>query len=77
MPPECSKQDAELRQIACGEWTKIKFVLISVLQSPQRINSEPAYSERFSGCLHEAGKSLSNLDGAFYIIVNLNSRGNE
>ena len=29
------------------------------------------------GCLHEAGKYLSNLDGAFYITVNLNSRGNK
>ena len=30
-----------------------------------------------SGCLHEEGKSLSNLDGAICIIVNLDSRGNE
>ena len=30
-----------------------------------------------SGCLHEEGKSPSNLDGAICIIVNLDSRGNE
>ena len=30
-----------------------------------------------SGCLHKEGKSLSNLDGAFDIIVNLDSRGNK
>ena len=33
MSPECSKQGAELCQIACGERTNITFVLISVLQS--------------------------------------------
>ena len=70
MSPECSKQDAELRQITCvtcGGRTNIKFVLISVLQSAQRINPERAYSERtyISGCLNEADKSLSNLNGSF------------
>ena len=79
MSPECFKQDAELCQTACSEQTNIKFVLISVLQSAQQIDSERAYSEGIyiSGCLHEAGKSLSNLDGTFYIIVDLDSRGNE
>ena len=43
MSPECSKQGAELSQIACGEQTNIKFVLIRVLQSAQRINSESSY----------------------------------
>ena len=30
-----------------------------------------------SGCLHEEGKSLLNLDSAFYIITNLDSMSNE
>ena len=79
MSPECSKQDAELCQTACGERTNIKFVFISVLQSAQQINSGHAYSARMyiSGCLHDVGMSLSNLNGAFYIIVNFDSRGNE
>ena len=46
MSPECSKQGAELCQIACGEQTNMKFVLISVLQSAQRINSERAHPQK-------------------------------
>ena len=45
MSQECSKQGAELCQIACGKQTSIKFVLISVIQKAQQIDSERAYPQ--------------------------------
>ena len=45
MSPECSKESSELCYIACGERTNIRFVLISVLQSNQRINLERTYPQ--------------------------------
>ena len=39
MSPECSKQGAEFCQIACGERTNIKLVLISVLQSAHKFGA--------------------------------------
>ena len=51
--PECSKQGAALRQISCGEQTNIKFVLICVLQSAQRINSEHAHPQTHASSFPE------------------------
>ena len=66
MSPECSKQDAELCQTACGERTNIKFVLISVLQSAQQINSARSYSKRIEYPFKQNENVLKNMTGLFY-----------